>query len=326
VKRLLNISTCAEDLQIFENDWTRARHFCTRNGFDGYELYPLDSYDFNAIPSNLIVGLHLRFYPILEPLWRNDRTRLREVFGDDETVALYYGGADRQALVDVYRQELSLAKRLGCEYVVFHVSQSVPESVHTWHCPWTWQQTVELCAEIMSEVARESTYTGNILFENLWLPGSMRLDSPDEVALLLQKLDHPRWGLVLDTGHVLNKNQNLRSEAEGVAYLLETVRNLGDVRHMIKGVHLTRSLSADAVKTFRDEPDPFAGAETFWERLAIAHRHVFQMDQHDAFDDPGITELFRLVSPDYVVFEFSYRDGAEWQGKIDRQKRALAGG
>ncbi|MBN1630192.1 MAG: TIM barrel protein [Thermoleophilia bacterium] len=278
MKRLLNTSTHPGDLEIIQHDWDNAKRFCARNGFDGYELYPVDGYDFDSIPADLVTGLHLRFYPILEPLWRNDRGRLLEIFGDDETIRTFYGGSDRQALVDVYRRQLALAARLGCEYAVFHVSQSDLESVHTWQCCWTWLETVELCAEIINEVTRETDYAGEILFENLWFPSSMRLDSPDEVALLFQKVEYPRCGLVLDTGHVLNRNQDIRCEAEGIAYLVE-----------------------------------------------IAHQHVFQMDQHDSFEDPEIAELFRLVSPDYLVFEFSYRDMTEWQAKIDRQKRALAG-
>jgi hypothetical protein len=193
----------------------------------------------------------------------------------------------------------------------------------TGQCRWPWQETVTVCAEIINEAMRDSAYEGDILFENLWFPGDLRLDSPEAVALLFQAVDHPRCGLLLDTGHVLNNNPGIGSEAEGIAYLLETVRRLGDFRHAIRGVHLTRSLSGEYVTRLREGPSPFEGVEGFWERLAITHLNVFEIDQHDAFDDPAIARLFDLVSPDYLVFEFAYRDLAEWQAKIDRQKRAL---
>jgi hypothetical protein len=87
----------------------------------------------------------------------------------------------------------------------------------------------------------------------------------------------------------------------------------------------TRSLSAEYVIRSQREAGLFQGAETFWERLAIALAHVAQVDQHDAFEDPGIAHLFDWIAPEYLVFEFSYRDLAEWQDKINRQKRALVG-
>jgi sugar phosphate isomerase/epimerase len=325
MKRLLNISTHDSDLAVIAHDWQTAQDFCRRNGFDGYELYPVGGYDCRTIPAEMIVGLHLRFFVVLAPIWRGDRERLIEIFDDEATITLFYGGLDRRAIVDAYRQQLALAQHLGCEYVVFHVSQNALEHVYDWQCPWHWQETVDLCAEIINAVTRDTPYQGEILFENLWWPGSMRLDSPDEIAYLVERVDYPRCGIVLDTGHVLNKNQDIHSEKEGIAYLIQTVRDLGALRHLIKGVHLTRSLSADYVTQSRRVADPYAGAETFWDRFIIAHQHVTQIDQHDAFEDPAIARLFDWIAPQYLVFEFSYRDMDEWQAKIDRQKAALDG-
>jgi sugar phosphate isomerase/epimerase len=325
MKRLLNISTHDNDLIAIEHDWQKAQDFCRRNGFDGYELYPVGGYDCETIPAEIIVGIHLRFFVILEPLWRGDRERLIEIFDDEETIEFFYGGLDRRAIIDAYQQQLALAHHLGCEYVVFHVSQNELEYVYDWQCPWCWQETVDLCAEIINAVTRDTPYQGEILFENLWWPGSMRLDSPAEIAYLVERVDYPHCGIVLDTGHVLNKNQDIHSEKEGIAYLIQSVRGLGAFRPLINGVHLTRSLSADYVTQSRHVTDPYAGAKTFWDRFIIAHQHVTQIDQHDAFEDPGIRGLFDWISPQYLVFEFTYSDMAEWQDKVDRQKRALDG-
>lgn len=323
MKRLLNISTYDCDLEVIGHDWHAARRFCSRNGFDGFELSPVDGYDFRRIPAGLVWGVHLRFFPIMQAFWRGDHVRLLEVFGDDETVASFYGGADRQAVISAYRRQLALAQRLGAEYVVFHVAQTEVESVYRWRSPWSWHETVEMCAEIINEAVRDTVYTGEILFENLWFPGGMRLDSPDEVALLFEKVDYPRCGLVVDTGHILNKNLDLRSEADGIAYLLETIRNLGEYRHLVRAVHLTRSLSGEYVRRLESGPSPFLGLDGFWERFGTAQWHVLQIDQHDPFEDPGVSRLFDWVSPDYLVFEFYYSDMVEWQRKIDCQKRAL---
>ena len=323
MKRLLNISTHTSDLDIIQNNWQTAKDFATRNGFDGYELYPVGTYDCTTIPSEIIASIHLRFFVILEPMWRSNHDRLIEIFGDEETIEHFYGGPNKQVIIDAYRKQLALAQQLGCGYVVFHVSQSELEYIYNWQFPWTWQETVELSAEIVNEFTRDTPYKGEILFENLWWPGGLRLDSPDEVTYLLERVKYPRCGLVLDTGHVLNKNQNIRSEPQGIDYLIETVRGLGELRNLIKAVHLTRSLSADYVVQSRRQPNPLEGTKNFWDRFILAHKHVIQIDQHDAFEDPGIARLFDWISPKYVVFEFTYRDMAEWQAKITRQKKAL---
>ncbi len=323
MKRLLNISTHENDMQVIDHDWSKARSFLEANHFDGYELYPITGYPFDTIPPELILGLHMSFFVIYEPLWRGQRDRLLEIFDDEETLRHYYGGVDRDALITTYRDQLALAEHFGCEYVVFHVSQCDLETVFDWTAPCTWEETIDLFAEIVNAFTAGTSYRGRLLFENLWWPGSLRLDSPAEIERLMEKVTYPNAGIVLDTGHVLNKNQAIRSEAEGIVYLLETVKHLGSLRELIQGVHLTRSLSADYVNRTRDIREPYREAHTFWERFIIAHQHVRQIDQHDPFEDPAIRQLFDLIDPEFLVFEFGYSTLDVWQQKIDRQRRAL---
>jgi hypothetical protein len=323
LKHLLNISTHGHDLEVIEHDWDKARRFLISNSFHGYELYPVDGYPFARIPEDIILGMHLRFFVIYEPLWRGQRERLLEIFGDMDTVEHFYGGRDRYAIVDCYRRQLELAARFGCEYAVFHISQCDLEQVHSWNCSWTWQETVDLMTEIVNASTADTPFTGRMLFENLWWPGSMRLDDPAEIDRLMQRVDYPNSGIVLDTGHVLNKTQRIRTELEGIRYLLDTVRNLGEARSLIHGVHLTRSLSAEYVLESQRLPPPVTDPSDFFARLSLAHEHVCRIDQHDAFEHPAIRRLFDLVSPEYLVFEFSFKDLAEWQAKIDRQRQAL---
>lgn len=323
MKWLLNISTHETDLKTIGHDWGRAQDLVEGRGFDGYELYPVGKYAFGQIPASIVVGLHLRFFAILEPIWLGDRQRLLQIFGDEAAVEHFYGGVDKYAIIDAYREQLELAKMYGCEYVVFHASQCELEYVFDWNCPWSWEETIDLCAEIINEATSHTSYDGLILFENLWWPGSMRLDEPAEVDRLMARVQYPRCGIVLDTGHVLNKNQQIDNEREGIEYLLRTVSHLGEVKSLVRAVHLTRSLSAEYVKRTRKLEDPFAGTSSFWDRFLTAHNHINSIDQHDPFEDPRIGELFEIVAPDYLVFEFTYADMGEWKCKIDTQLSAL---
>lgn len=320
----LNISTHPGDLAIIGHDWQAARGLLAAEGFDGFELYPVGDYPWGRIPARLILGLHLRSYPIITPFWRGDRARLLEIFGDEDSIGTFYGGLTREALVADYRAQLKLAGELGCAYVVFHLAQSEFENIYDWRFPWSWRDTIDIYAEILREIFAQTEFTGELLLENLWWPGSFRALESAEIAYALERISYPRSGIMLDTGHVLSTNQGLGNEAEGIAYLLETLRGLGSMRRHIRGFHLTRSLSAGYVKRSQAESAPAPAAGSFWDRYSQAIDHVRQIDQHDAFADPAIAGIFDLVDPAYVTYEFSYASLEEWQRKMRVQRRAMA--
>lgn len=320
---LLNISTHGSDIDIAGPGWKWAESFLEETGFSGYEVYPVSGYPFEEIPAALVRGVHLRFFVILEPIWNGDRKRLLEIFGDDETIRHYYGGTGREAVVETYRNQLELARKLGAEYAVFHAAHCELEYIYNWDFPWDWRAVIDLSAEIMNEVMKDCGFTGTILYENLWWPGSLTLDSPREIHRLLDATEHPDCGIVLDTGHILNKNPRISSEKEGIKYLIDNIRNLGESASRIKAVHLSRSLSADYVSSSRNITDPYRGAGDFWERLAIAREHVHHIDAHEPFEHPEICRLFDYIDPANVVFEFTFRDRAQWRSKVAAQKAAM---
>lgn len=321
----LNFSTHPGDLEIIGHDWNNARRILEGEGFDGFELYPVGEHAWELIPEGLIIGLHLRFFPILRPFWIGDKRRLLEIFGDEETVAAFYGGPTRESLVAVYCRQLALAAQLGCEYVVFHLAQSEFDYIYNWQFPWNWRETIDICAELITEALADSPFTGELLLENLWWPGSFRAVHPEEIDYALSRIAYPRTGVVLDTGHLLNTNQEIVSEADGIEFLIRAVESLGEARKAIRGVHLTRSLSAEYVtKTFQASP-PSLSRGTFWDRYHQAIEHVNLIDQHDPFEDPAIAGLFDVIDPAYVTYEFGYASRGEWLDKIFRQRNAMAG-
>ncbi|HHE31503.1 MAG TPA: sugar phosphate isomerase/epimerase [Chlorobaculum parvum] len=320
---LLNISTYGSDLEIAGPEWSEAASLLRRTGMDGFELYPAGAYDCTTIPKEIVGGVHLRFFVMLRQIWQNDREGLLRIFGSEDTVRHYYGGVNGQAVISCYRSQLELAAHFDVPYVVFHPVHYELEYVFNWQPPWGWRETVDLSAEIIKEAVCDTPYDGWILFENLWWPGNFRLDSTDEIDRLLSKVNWPKSGLVLDTGHLLNKNHELRTEEEAIAFLLREVEQLGDYRKLIKAVHLSKSLSGEAAKAGFSSADPFGGATDFWQRFSIALRHVRDLDRHEPFSHSMLGELFDLIEPDNVVFELAFSSLGEWIGKVERQKRAL---
>ncbi len=324
MQRLLNISTHPGDPEMFDDDWSKAAAFLDHWGFDGFELYPVGNYPFQRIPPEVIGGVHLRFFVILAPIWRGDHRRLMEIFGDWQSVEHFYGGRDAAWIADVYARQLNLAKALKAPYVVFHPVHCELDYVYSWNFPWKLEDTLNLCAEVINAATAASGYDGLILFENLWWPGSFRLDNPEEFDYLVSRVDHPNCGIALDTGHLLNKNPRLENERQATDYLLECVDRLGNHANHIRTVHLTRSLSGDYIRQSQGIADPYQNDQTFWERFNRARHHVDHIDQHDPFETECIGELFEKIDPDHVVFEFTFKNKNQWEDKITRQKNALA--
>ena len=321
MKRLLNFSTHSCDLELFENDWSRAAAFLDEWGFDAFELYPVAEYDFMQIPPELIQGLHLRFFVILRQLWQGDTRQLLEIFGSQETVKRFYGGFDRQCIVDVYTRQFELAEQLGCHYVVFHPVHCELQYVFDWKFPWHWRETLDLCSEILNESLARSRFSGWLLFENLWWPGSFRLEDREEYDYLRERVNYQRCGIVLDTGHLLNSAGGVDNEADAIRHLLTRVKDLGSLRREIRAVHLNCNLSRAYIQKSRANPPLLTG--DFWAKLQTARAHVSKIDSHEPFNDPEIGKLFDLIEPEQVVFEFTFRGMSQWQSKIGRQKQAL---
>jgi sugar phosphate isomerase/epimerase len=323
MQRLLNFSTHPGEPEMFDNDWQQAARFLERWEFDGFELYPVGDYPCECIPAELVTGLHLRFFVILAPIWRNDRKRLLQIFGDWETVAAFYGGVDAACIRDAYARQLDLARHLGCAYVVFHPVHCELEYVYDWRFPWQVDDTLALCAEVINAAVRRSAYDGWILFENLWWPGSFQLADPREYDHLRSRVDYPRCGIALDTGHLMNRNPDLADERQAVEYMLSSIEHLGALAADIRTVHLTRSLSGDYIRHSRRQTEPYRNARDFWQRLDIARRHVGCIDRHDPFEEPHVAAVLEKAAPDHVVFEFTFHGMAQWENKIARQKNAL---
>ncbi len=322
IKRLLNFSTHPGELELFGDDWSRVADFMRKWQFDGFELLPVGNYPFTRIPPELIHGIHLRFFIFLRRIWQNDRQGLREMFGSMADVQRFYGGTDRQCIIDAYARQFELAHQLGCKYTVFHPVQCELDYIYSWRFPWPWQETLDMCAEIINEALARSPYQGLLLFENLWWPGSFRLQTGAEYEYLRRRVKHERCGIVLDTGHLLNSGGGFEKETEGIKYLLKRVKNMGSLNKEIKAVHLTCSLSGKYIRKSRQTAGPEDGG-TFWQQLAAARRHVARIDPHEPFTNPAIGGLFDLISPSYVVFEFTWRGLDIWQQKIAAQKKAM---
>ena len=114
---------------------------------------------------------------------------------------------------------------------------------------------------------------------------------------------------MLDTGHFLHTNLDLKTQEEGVTYLHEMLDAHESMISYIKGLHLQQSLTGEYVKQWLQSPREFP--EDPMERFCKVYEHIFQIDRHEPFTAKGVEELVRRIDPLYVTYEYITRSREE---------------
>ena len=285
---------------------------------DGIEFMLCAPWDSAMYPLAYIKGVHLLFWPTWLDFWRGDRTALIEEFGSEENVRAYYGSLDVADWVERWKENLRRTAECQPQYLVLHVAHNRTSEMYTRAFAATDEEVIRATIELVNEIACEIPEGCKLLFENLWWPG-LTLCQPHLAAMLLEEVNYPAVGFMLDTGHLMNTNFDLRSEADGAAYVTKIYRNLGAVGKYVYGLHLHQSLSGSYV---REMMRRHAGAcdPLDWQ---TAMEYVMRVDRHEPFRTEAARRILDAVQPDYLVHEFLQRSRTDWEQKIRTQKRAL---
>ena len=285
---------------------------------DGIEFMLCAPWDSAMYPLAYIKGVHLLFWPTWLDFWRGDRAALIEEFGSEENVRAYYGSLDVADWVERWKENLRRAAECQPQYLVLHVAHNRTSEMYTRAFAATDEDVIRATVELVNEIACEIPEGCKLLFENLWWPG-LTFCQPHLAAMLLEEVNYPAVGFMLDTGHLMNTNFDLRSEADGAAYVTKIYRNLGAVGKYVYGLHLHQSRSGSYV---REMMRRHAGAcdPLDWQ---TAMEYVMRVDRHEPFRTEAARRILDAVQPDYLVHEFLQRSRTDWEQKIRTQKRAL---
>lgn len=258
------------------------------------------------------VGAHLAYWPYWMGLWYGDPARLGREFKTGEEMRRYYLGAkNKDEWLSVIRQNLDAALTTEPRYLVWHISESDLPEAYTFRFRYTDREVLTASAEVFNEVAGCIPGNVTVLFENLWWPG-LRLTDPGEVRYFFEQIRRPNVGIMLDTGHLMNTEPELQNEAEAADYVCRTVDRLGDMASLIRGVHLSCSLSGDYQKKF---PRVYRPETTFWD----SYQHIVRIDQHRPFRTGAARRILDYVRPDYVTHELIYSTLSELKEKLKIQ-------
>ena len=280
----MNFTTSTYDAERFSSS-EDLRQFYTGFGLDGLELMPLDPGLPSQITPDMVTGVHL----CCPPDWME---------------------SDPATIEASYRRDLEFARQMQAEYVVFHASQISEVEATTYHFSHTDTQVVDACCRLVNSLMDGQSYTFLFLLENQWWPGLTFL-RPEIAGALLDGIHYPYTGFMLDTGHLMNTNQQLSTPDEAVAYI-HTVLNRNE-RYLpyIRGIHLNQSLSGAYVQDYLKRP-PFDRSKADADAWTChVYEHIFQVDQHRPFVADGVHDLVKRIAPDYVTYEYITRDRDE---------------
>lgn len=281
-------------------------------GFDGIEHFIFRKSELAAPLQEYSVGAHLAYWPYWMGLWQSDAIRLAREFKSDEEKRKYYLGAENlEEWLSVIRENIVAAGAIKPEYMVWHVAESDLPEAYTFHFQYSDREVLKAAAEVFNAVSDSVPEEVTVLFENLWWPG-LRLTEPADVLFFFERIHRKNVGIMLDTGHLMNTNPDLRNEAEAADYICRIIDRLGEQAALIKGVHLSCSLSGEYQKTF---PKIFHPETTFWD----SYKHIAAIDQHRPFQTKAARRILEYIQPHYVNHEMIYSTISEMKEKLKIQ-------
>lgn len=276
------------------------------------------------LPEDLILGYHLTFYPDWLDFYRDDHKALRRKFGSLDAAARFYGGLGPETLLAQYQADLHRAAALHVRYVVFHVSDISIEEGYTYRWLHTNREVIDAATEVINHILGPQAWPFEFLVENQWWPG-FTFTEPEETARLLEGIHFPKKGVLLDTGHLMNTNTELKSEAEGAEYIRRMLERHGSLAAWVRGVHLHQSLSGTYVKAHTGWlPDGLP--EDYAARFGVSYQHILRIDRHQPWSDPAILPVLEQIAPRYLTHELSSRGRTERANAISAQMRLLRQG
>ena len=272
-------------------------------GLDGLELIADPDNLADDIPNSLVKGYHMTFYVDWLDFWRQDEAALMHKFGSWDTVQEVYRGKRPEDLMRHFREDLTLGVRLKTPYMVVHVSDVSLEEGYTYRWLHTDMEVLNGAVEFINTLLEGVEPTFDFLVENQWWPGFTFTD-PEKTEYLLSRINYPRVGIMLDTGHLMNCNWHIRSQWEGIKYILDMIETHGELSKRIYGLHFHQSVSgAYCRKTVGKLPEDFP--LSYNDEFGRNYGHILQIDQHRPWTEEECVRILERVQPKYLTHELS---------------------
>lgn len=288
---------------------------------DGIEIICCGDYDKNIVKDKDIIGVHLPFHSDWMSFWKGDVEALNKEFGSKKVWEEFYGGDKKSALIDFYQEGLEYANKVGAKYVVFHVNNSTLKEVFNLKYEYSNEEVVDTASEIINILLDKKNYNFDFLMENLWLSG-LNFKDVNISKRLLEKVNYEKKGFILDTGHIMNTNLDIKTEDEGFEYIEQILKQHKEIIHYIKGIHLHQSVSGNYMKKVLEEKIIY-GKGDYYDRLRDTYNHLNIVDEHKIATSKKALDIIKKVNPNYLVYEFRSNDRKDREEKLKKQAELI---
>lgn len=264
------------------------------------------------------MGIHLRYWPYWIDRYLDNLVEINHMKASGSTsYQMYYGDINSSAeFVDKVRENIITANQYAGKYYVWHVSEATDTMIFTRKYRYDDRAVLTYTAELFNQVQDLIPETTTVLFENLWWPG-LRLVTAELVDYFFSKINRTNVGIMLDVGHLANTNTTLIDEYTASKFILSTLNSLGSNKGLIKGIHLSRSLSGTYQRQHNHQiPNPLT-PEEIW-------KHVSSIDQHQPLQTNAYRDIIECVEPQWLVHELTYSGIKELTQKLKNQIQAIS--
>ena len=301
------------------------RRFCDEFGLDGLELLPVaGSRELFTIPPERVVGVHLPFYTSWYDFWRGDEAALMAEYGSPENVRMVFGGERPECALDMLNDALDLARALHARYVVFHVSNVTVDECLWDRCVHRDEDVCAAAAEMIDRLDVRPEDGFDFLLENLWWPG-LTLTRPEVTRALMEAVRLPRKGIMLDTGHLMNCNPAIRSQADGIDWILEMIRRHGSLSRSVRGLHFHQSVSGAYVRSHTGSL-PAGWSGDYFQDFPACYTHIQRIDRHRPWTNPDCVRIIDTIEPSFLTHELAGSGGRTQLSALRRQLKTIQRG
>ena len=270
----------------------------------------------HPVPS-LTVGCHLAYWPDWMNFYLGRSDLYKEDFPTEKSLIDYFGGTTVDDWERRIRNNIRAALAEKPAYLVWHVADCTIEETWTRHFHYTNKEVLKAAAEVYSAVADVVPPSVYVLFENIFWPSLYRLE-PEDVDYFFSRLPGKNVGIMLDTGHLMNTNWNIRTEADGADYICGVVNRLGSMKSLIRGIHMSCSISGDYQRAHLGPPPAKITPE-------IIGHHIISIDQHRPFTTDAAKRIVDTVEPEFLTHELFGPDFSIPVDKVTMQRNAAMG-
>ena len=322
-KEFINFSIYEYDLKKFGDDWDNIRKFIKENQLDGLEL--LVNFDEvpKEIPADVAGAVHLPSFTGWYRLKTDKNFKVPDYFRDGGE-RYFYGGRSYDQVKENFITCLKNASVLNPAYGVYHGGYIESEQSFCREKFCSDSEILVATADFLNEIA--ASFPGgeppfDIFIENLWCPGLTFLE-PHAVAEFCDSLEFKKWGLMLDTGHLMNASKCCYTEEEGIDTVLTVLdRQDKNVIENIRGLHFHFSASAEYHNNMK-EPENFNYMNQDDKFMCIME-HFGKIDHHRPFSSKRCSGIIDYVKPEYLTHEFIMQTYDEIDSALKQQKKAI---